>query len=150
MPRGLLDFARGSEFACAVDVDSTTIQSYRDLEAWQRGMELVEEVYKLSRVLPREERYGLSLQLRRASVGIPSNVAEGQRYGFGKTYLRYVYVALGCEAEIQTQLELIVRLNLAPPERVEPVMQFASRTGQVLQGLKRSMEKRIRTHGTPR
>ena len=105
-------------------------------------MTLVEEVYKLTRLLPREELYGLTGQLRRASVAIPSNVAEGQRYGFSKTYRRFVTVALGCEAEVQTQLELLVRLNLATNKQVAPVMDLASRTGQVLRGLKRSIPVR--------
>ena len=123
------------------------IQSYRDLEAWQLAMKLVEEVYTLTRVLPREELYGLIGQLRRAAVGIPSNVAEGQQYGFGKNYVRYVSVALGCEAELQTQLELVIRLKLARKETVLPVLDLASRTGQVLRGLKRSSKRRTDQNG---
>jgi four helix bundle protein len=104
-------------------------------------MRLIEEVYRLTRALPREERYGLSAQLRRAAVGIPSNVAECQQYGFGKTYVRYVAVAVGCEAEVQTQLELLIRLKFMGKDRVAPVLDLASRTGQVLRGLKRSVAR---------
>ena len=96
----------------------------------------------MTRQLPREELYGLSAQLRRAAVGIPSNVAEGQQHGFGPNYARYVVVALGCEAELQTQLELVVRLKLLGSQRVQPVLDLASRTGQVLRGLKRSINRR--------
>jgi four helix bundle protein len=121
----------------------TPIESYRDLEAWQLGMQLVEEVYALTRLLPREEVYGLSSQLRRAAVSIPSSIAEGQQYGFGKNYVRFVSVALGSEAEVQTQLELVIRLKFIDAARVRPVLDLASRTGQVLRGLKRSVKQRI-------
>ena len=124
----------------------TEIESYRDLEAWQLGMKLAEDVYTLTRLFPREELYGLTAQLRRASVGVPSNVAEGQQHGFGRTYLRYVSIALGCEAEVQTQLELAIRVKLAKKEQVRPVLELASRTGKVLRGLKRSLKRR--TSGT--
>ncbi|MGH9348649.1 MAG: four helix bundle protein [Vicinamibacterales bacterium] len=113
------------------------------MEAWQLGMQLVEAVYALARQLPREELYGLSAQLRRAAIAIPSSVAEGQQHGFGKNYLRYLAMALGSEAEVQTQLELVVRLKFAPEDRVRPVLDLASRTGQVLRGLKRSVRRRI-------
>jgi len=134
----------GPKIACPSRVHQSPIQSYRDLEAWQLGMKLVEDVYTLTRLLPREELYGLSAQLRRAAVGIPSNVAEGQQYGFGKTYVRYVAVALGCEAEVQTQLELLIRLKLAREERVISILDLASRTGQVLRGLKRSVARHVK------
>ena len=122
---------------------SHDIQSFRDLEAWQLGMQLAEDVYVLTRLFPRDELYGLSAQLRRAAVGIPSNVAEGQQHGFDKTYLRYVSIALGCEAEVQTQLELAIRVKLVPEDRVRPVLKLASRTGRVLRGLRRSLKRRL-------
>ena len=121
------------------------IRTYRDLEAWQLGMELVEQVYELTRLMPREELYGLSSQLRRAAVSIPSNTAEGQQIGSSKSYVRYLSMALGSEAEVQTQLELVVRLKLVRRERVQPVMQLASRTGQVLRGLQRSVRRRLKS-----
>ncbi len=121
-----------------------SITTFRDLEAWQLGMRLAESVYALTRRLPRDEQYGLTAQLRRAAIGIPSNVAEGQQQGFDRTYLRYVSVALGSEAELQTQLELVVRLHFVPSEDVQPVIELASRTGQVLRGLQRSLRRRLK------
>ena len=126
-------------------MESSPIQSYRDLDAWQLGMQLVEQVYRLTRQLPSNETYGLAAQLRRTAVGIPSNVAEGQQYGFGRNYARFVSIALGCEAELQTQLEVVKRLGLAKGEHVQPVLDLASRTGQVLRGLKRTIVR-----GAPR
>jgi four helix bundle protein len=124
----------------------SAVTTYRDLEAWQLGMKLVEAVYGLTRLLPREERYGLSSQLRRAAVSIPSNIAEGQQLDSDKLYLRHLSMALGSEAEVQTQLELLVRLHLATTDRVQPVMRLASRTGQVVRGLRRSIKRRAMQH----
>jgi four helix bundle protein len=115
------------------------ITSYRDLDAWLLSMDLVEAVYTITKLLPREELFGLTMQLRRAAVGIPSNVSEGHQYG-GRAYRRYVIIALGCQAECETQLELIQRLKLAPANAVAPVMELAARVGQVLHGLGRSLK----------
>jgi len=123
------------------------ITSFRDLQAWEFGMRLVEEVYALTRHLPREELYGLTSQLRRAAISIPSNVAEGQQQGANKLYIRSLSIALGSEAEVQTQLELIVRLKLLTADRVDPVMQLASRTGKILRGLRKSLRKRAKVSG---
>ncbi len=117
-----------------------TITSYRDLEAWQLGMDLAEAVYGLTRTFPREELFGLTLQLRRAAVSIPSNVAEGHRHK-GAAYRRYVVIALGSHAECETQLELAVRLKLTAAEQVAPVNVLATRVGQVLHGLARSLPR---------
>jgi len=117
-----------------------TITSYRDLEAWQLGMDLAEAVYGLTRTFPREELFGLTSQLRRAAVSIPSNVAEGHRHK-GAAYRRYVVIALGSHAECETQLELAVRLKLTAAEQVAPVNVLATRVGQVLHGLARSLPR---------
>jgi four helix bundle protein len=119
------------------------VTSFRDLEAWRLGMQLAENVYVLTRRLPREELYSLTAQIRRAAIAIPSNVAEGQQQGSTKGYIRFVDIALGSEAEVQTQLELLVRLELAPMHDVAPLAALASRTGQVLRGLKRSLVRRL-------
>src|SRR4029453_15442067 len=91
------------EFAPGVGMQ--TITSYRDLEAWQLGMDFAEAVYALTRTFPREELFGLTAQLRRAAVSIPSNVAEGHRHKTSN-YRHYVTIALGSQAECETQLEL--------------------------------------------
>ena len=116
----------------------TKIVSYRDLEAWQLGMTFVEEVYALTRSFPREELFGLTSQLRRAAVSIPSLIAEGHQQST-KTYRNYVIKALGSQAECETQLELAHRLGFVDIRRIEPVTEFAARLGQVLHGLARSL-----------
>src|SRR6266704_3485421 len=98
---------------------------YRDLIAWQKSMDLVEDVYRLTRVFPREELYGLTNQLRRAAVSIPSNIAEGQTRSHVKEFLQFLSMAQGSLAEVQTQIELAGRLRYLSPEQVEPTLQRA-------------------------
>lgn len=124
------------------------IISYRDLEAWQLGMSLAEAVYQVTQRFPREERYGLTSQLRRAAVAIPSHVSEGYQQGT-RAYLHYVMIALGSQAETDTQLELARRLKLAPAEEIAPVMKLAARAGQVLHGLSRSLTKKQANASNP-
>src|SRR5688500_1041453 len=116
------------------------IKSYRDLDAWQVSMSLVEQVYELSETFPRHEVYGLTAQLRRAAVGIPSNVSEGHQLG-PRAYRYYVTIALGCQAECETQLELALRLELVAPEKIRSVMDTAARVGRILHGLVRSLPR---------
>ena len=114
------------------------ITSYRDLDAWQLGMELAEAVYRFTATFPNEERYVLSSQLRRAATGTPSNVSEGHRMG-RKSYRHHVLIALGCQAECETQLELARRLQFGAEETCLAVIALAARVGQVLHGLERSL-----------
>jgi four helix bundle protein len=113
------------------------IQSFRDLEAWQLAMDFVSRVYLITRSFPREEVYGLSAQLRRAAVGVPSNVSEGHQQPT-KAFAHYVTIALGSLAEAETQLELAERLRFAVAEDIAPVL-AAARLRQVLHGLRRSL-----------
>ena len=114
------------------------IVSYRDLEAWQLGMSFVEGVYELTRSFSREELFGLTSQLRRAAVSIPSQIAEGHQQGT-RAYRHYVIRALGSQAECETQVELARRLELAPPDQIQRVSALLSRVGQILHGLARSL-----------
>jgi four helix bundle protein len=117
------------------------INSYRDLMVWQLAMALAEGVYKLVTPFPAEERFGLSLQLRRVAVSIPSNIAEGSNYGTNRQYMHHLRIALGSEGELQTQLELSERLKLAPPEEVRPLVEQASEVGRMLNGLVKSLRR---------
>lgn len=117
------------------------INSFRDLEVWQLSMDLAEDIYKLVRQLPAEERYALSLQLRKAGVSIPSNIAEGSGYGTNRRYVHHLRIACGSEAEVQTQLMLVQRLKFAAAAEVTPVLDRASRIGRMLNGLIRSLDR---------
>src|SRR5437870_2161550 len=80
------------------------IQSYKDLIVWQKSMELVKEVYRITGKLPNHELYGLSNQLRRAAVSIPSNIAEGQQRRGTKEFTQFLRISYGSAAEVETQL----------------------------------------------
>ncbi|MFP5404572.1 MAG: four helix bundle protein, partial [Gammaproteobacteria bacterium] len=85
--------------------------SYRDLSVWQLAMQLTEAIYAATRTFPQSELYALANQLQRAAVSIPSNIAEGHARNTTRDYLRFVSIAMGSLAEVETQLELATRLN---------------------------------------
>ena len=89
--------------------------TYRDLEAWQRGMDLVECCYRISADFPKAELYGLTSQIRRAAVSIPSNVAEGRCRKSTAVFANHVDIALGSHGELETCLELAERLGFLSP-----------------------------------
>jgi len=86
------------------------IHSYKDLTVWQRAIELTVSVYELTECFPREEIYGITSQMRRASVSIPSNIAEGRFRGTKKDYVQFLRIAYGSGAELETQIEISKRL----------------------------------------
>ncbi len=77
--------------------------TYKDLEIWQKGIDFVISVYKVTRDFPKEERYGLIAQMRRAAISYPSKIAEGAARNSNQEYIRYVYIALGSLSELETQ-----------------------------------------------
>ena len=90
--------------------DENKINSYKDLIVWQKSMDLVVEIYKLTEYFPKSEIYGLTSQMRRCTVSIPSNIAEGRRRGSKKDYRHFLIIAYGSGAELETQLEITKRL----------------------------------------
>lgn len=93
------------------------IKNHRDLEAWPVAMEMTDRVYDISATFPPEERFGLTYQIPKAAVSVPSNIAEGQGYGSVRNSLHYLRIALGSLAEIDTQLEIAIRRNFTTRER---------------------------------
>lgn len=87
------------------------IKSYKDLIVWQKSMDLVVEVYKLTENFPREELFGLTSQMRRCVISIPSNIAEGRGRGTRKDFAQFLRIALGSANELQTQIEIAKRLT---------------------------------------
>ena len=85
--------------------------SYRDLIVWQKAMNLAKEVYRLTKSFPKDEMYGLTSQIRRCSVSIPSNIAEGRGRNSDKEFIRFLSISLGSLYELQTQLELALAFN---------------------------------------
>ena len=99
---------------------------YRDLIAWQKSMDLVEEVYRLTQTFPREELYGLTNQIRRASVSIPSNIAEGCSRDTERDFRWFLHIAIGSAFELETQLTISQQLGLLPKDKVETILLLLS------------------------
>jgi len=117
------------------------IQSFRDLKVWQKGMDLAVSVYTISEQLPNSERFGLTSQIRRAVVSIPSNVAEGKAIG-GQSYPHHLKIALGSEAELQTQIELAKRLEMLDEAEAIRLLEQTSEVGRMLVGLLVSLPRK--------
>ena len=119
------------------------VTTYRDLEVWKTSMDLVEAIYKISRYFPKDERFSLTDQIRRASVSVPSNIAEGWGRSRTKEYLHHIAFACGSLMEVETQLIIAVRLDYAKKEDAAPVWELTSRTGKMLNRLKVALEKKL-------
>ena len=110
-------------------------ESYRDLIAWQRAMRLVTRIYEATRAFPRDELYGLTNQLRRSAVSVPSNIAEGQARFSRKEFHHFLSLARGSLVEIETQLIIAQNLGYLSPKQSQPVLSEAAELGRVLNGL---------------
>lgn len=114
------------------------IQSFRDLTVWQKSIALAERVYITTESLPRSETYGLTSQMRGAAVSIASNIAEGKAIA-GRGYLRHLRIALGSEAELQTQIEIAVGLKLMNRVEADKLLSETSEVGRMLSSLLKSL-----------
>ncbi len=96
------------------------IQSYKDLIVWQRSIELVQSIYQLTTLFPKSELFGITSQMRRAVVSIPSNIAEGYARRSHKEYLQFFAIAYGSALELETQLIICEKLKLVSNDKFEP------------------------------
>ena len=111
------------------------MKNYKELLVWQKAMDAAEEVYRLVKLLPREEQFELSSQLRRAAVSIPSNIAEGQARNSTKEFVNFLSIARGSTAELETQLMLCVRLNYLQQTQIDPVFNLCDEISRMLTSL---------------
>lgn len=111
------------------------MQSYRELIVWQKSIELVTKVYELVKLLPKEEVYALSSQIRRAAVSIPSNIAEGHDRNSDKEFVNFLYIARGSLAELETQIYIAVNLKYFSNEQTNIIFQDCSEIGRMLNAL---------------
>src|SRR5262245_44492894 len=121
-----------------------THTAYRKLETWQYSMTFVEKWYQGTQRFPREEMYGLTSQLRRAAVSIPSNVAEGYCRRSTKVYANHVSIALGSHGELETCTELALRLGFLTKAEYSDLESQLGSIGRLLNALHQSLEQRIR------
>lgn len=118
---------------------SGSVRGHRALDVWQKAMDLVEGVYLLTKALPDTERYGLTSQMQRAAVSIPSNIAEGYGRG-GQDYRRFAIISRGLLMELETQHEIAVRLGYLDRESLRTVWSLAQDVGKMLHKLISSLK----------
>ena len=112
---------------------------YKELLVWQKGMNLAKLVYKLTIRFPSEERYGLTSQMRRSAVSVPSNIAEGQARRSTSEFLQFLSIAEGSLAELDTQLSLCVEMGFAQQSEIEPASKEVDELQKMLVALKRKL-----------
>ena len=110
---------------------------HEQLEAWKVSMQLAKAVYEFTDGFPSDERFGLTQQMRRAAVSIPSNIAEGAGRNGAKEYLQFIGISRGSLAELETQAQLAVMLDFIKPDH--PVFELANRVGRLLTGLHKKL-----------
>jgi len=115
---------------------SSVVNSYRDLEVWQKGMDFAAEVYRLAKLMPKAEEYRLVSQVLRAAASVPANIAEGNARGSRKEYAQHVSIARGSLAEAETFLVLAIRAGLLPGEEAGFALALADRLGRQLNVLR--------------
>ena len=118
-------------------------KTHKNLDVWNRAMDLAAEVYSITSQFPKEELFGLVSQTRRAAVSVPSNIAEGAARGSRKQYIQFLYVALGSVAELETQLLLAIRLKLFTGAEV---LDRVEQVRQLLLGLLRYLKRNSLAH----
>jgi four helix bundle protein len=121
------------------------VQNYRQLIAWQKAMELVRLVYDLTRKFPKEELFGLTLQIRKAVVSVPSNIAEGQGRNSTKEFLRHLSISYGSLMETETQTLIAEMQIYINEDESRLVMEKSAEVGRLLNGLVNSLERKLVT-----
>ena len=120
-----------------------TEPGFRELRVWQGGVELAEAIYRLTASFPRHETYGLSSQIQRAAVSVPANVAEGQCRDHLPEYIRFVSIARGSLAEVDTHLELAVRLTYVSRGDAAPDFKRVAVVEREVATLRQRLKKRL-------
>jgi four helix bundle protein len=120
------------------------IKSYRDLEVWKQAMDLVEQCYLRSERFPRSEEFGLRAQLRRSSVSVPSNIAEGHGRSTTGDFVRHVSIAHGSLMELETQVLIAGRLHYLEAAEVDDLLKRADEIGRMLTSLARRLREKVK------
>jgi four helix bundle protein len=115
------------------------VRNYTDLIAWQKAMTLVQEIYKITKRFPTDERYGLKAQLRRAVVSVPSNIAEGEGRSSTAEFHHHLSIAHGSVREIETQIWISAGLGYLQKEGISHVLKLTSEVGRLIKGLSNSL-----------
>lgn len=123
------------------------LHGHRDLECWQIAMKLLVEIYRITRAFPKDELYGLTSQLRRAAVSVPSNLAEGYGRKSKRELRKFVGNSIGSLLEVETQIEIARDLGYLTSQRATDLLRETLRLTQLLNGLRSWTEKQIQAEG---
>ncbi len=124
--------------------DPVAIRTYRDLVAWQVGMDLAAAVLRAADRLPTDQRFALGMQMRRAAVSVPSNIAEGFGRGAAKEFRRFLVIARGSLFELQTQAELARRMGWLQGAALREVRELSHRLDALVAGLLKALPRRMK------
>jgi four helix bundle protein len=125
------------------------VTHYEGLDVWQKAMDLVDAVYYATASFPSQERYGLTSQINRSAVSIPSNIAEGSARHSTKDFLRFLSITLGSLAELDTQLRIAVRQNYIANEGYAELQTLLFEIGRMTRGLQKSLQTKLVTSHQP-
>ncbi len=114
---------------------------FRELEVWKQSMDLAEEIYRITRTFPKEEMFGLTSQMRRSALSIPSNIAEGNGRKLPNDYVRFLRISLGSLLELITQLELARRMEFIPTEMHSSLLAKCNAINKMLASLIKVISK---------
>lgn len=120
------------------------VKDYRELIAWQKAMDLVEMVYRMTDGFPRKEIYGLTSQMRRAVVSVPSNIAEGQGRSTTRDFLNFLPIATGSLKEVETQVLISQRLGYLNEPQTSKLLGLTTEVARVMSGLTNSLRRKSR------
>lgn len=116
------------------------MKTHKDLDVWIISVELVTEIYQLTSDFPKEEIFGLTNQIRRASISIPSNIAEGAARNYNKEFIQFLYIALGSQQELDTQLIIAKNLRFISENQYNDTIIKIQSVGKLLNGLIRYLK----------
>lgn len=125
------------------DQGNAKIRSYRDLDVWREAMDLVTKIYACTQQFPSDERFGLTSQVRRAVVSVPSNIAEGWGRNRTKEYIQHLRYASGSLREVETQIEIAFRLDYLEEPVAGSLLQHVDKVSRMLRGLRLSLQHHI-------
>jgi four helix bundle protein len=115
------------------------IKNYKDLDVWKLSIDLVKDIYELTKNFPRDEKFGIVMQMRRSAISIPSNIAEGKTRQHVKEYIQFLYVALGSCSELETQIIICKELKFMQDSSVVKILEIIDHVSRMLRNLVKSL-----------
>lgn len=119
----------------------SVIKTYKDLLIWQKGIEIVKEVYQICLEIPKDEEYGLKSQIKRAFISIPSNIAEGWGRGYTKNYIQYLKYARGSLLELETQIIIVQELDFISAASLNKIRELITEESKMINAFIKSIDK---------